>query len=298
MFKRNRSPLTKAAKTELQRGLAAEDRGERAAAIEHYEKATQEAPDWSVPWFNLGLMYKLEKRWADSLRCNQRAAELNPEDQAAWWNLGIAATALGHEDEARRAWRAFGMSVSEDGRIRGFPHSTPVRIDPDHSSEVVWCRRIDPARAIIMNVPMPESGRRFGDLVLHDGQPDGVRSYRGREYSVFNELGLLERSALRTFRVALQAPGEEDVEALKQLAEEAGLAAEDWTSSVRKLCQQCSRGTPHEHHQYEHPQHEPTEWNPERSSGLAAHDEAEARALLTRWAEAGTGRAFTLESLN
>ena len=35
-----------------------------------------------------------------------RAARLDPEDEAAWWNTGIAATAPGDWAAARRAWEA------------------------------------------------------------------------------------------------------------------------------------------------------------------------------------------------
>lgn len=54
----------------------------------------------------------------------------------------------------------------------------------DGNAEVVWCRRLDPARALIRNVPMAESGRGYGDLVLHGGEPKGTRSIEGREVSI------------------------------------------------------------------------------------------------------------------
>jgi hypothetical protein len=47
-----------------------------------------------VPWFNLGLPYKRQRRWEVSLRFNRKATELAADDQAGWCNLGIAATAL------------------------------------------------------------------------------------------------------------------------------------------------------------------------------------------------------------
>jgi hypothetical protein len=56
-----------------------------------------------------------------------------------------------------------------------------------------------------MNVPLPASGRHFGDVVLHDGHPDGVRLMGGREHPVFNELAVLERSAFQTFQATLLA---------------------------------------------------------------------------------------------
>jgi hypothetical protein len=45
--------------------------------------------------FDLGLAYKRLGRWQESVDANQRALGIasEPEDPA-WWNLGIAATAL------------------------------------------------------------------------------------------------------------------------------------------------------------------------------------------------------------
>ena len=39
------------------------------------------------------------------------AAKLDPADEAAWWNTGIAATALGEWATARLAWQAFGIEL-------------------------------------------------------------------------------------------------------------------------------------------------------------------------------------------
>jgi tetratricopeptide (TPR) repeat protein len=77
------------------RGQRYLDTGALDRAATAFERAIHHAPDWSVPWYNLGLAYKCQRRWPESLRCNLRAAELDPTDEAAWWNTGIAATALG-----------------------------------------------------------------------------------------------------------------------------------------------------------------------------------------------------------
>ncbi len=36
----------------------------------------------------------------------------------------------------------------------------PVRLAPDGHAEVVWGRRIDPARIVVVNVPTPDSGQK------------------------------------------------------------------------------------------------------------------------------------------
>ena len=124
--------------------------------------------------------------------------------------------------------------------------------------------RIDPCRARITNVPLPESGYRFGDIVLHDGAPTGTRpDGRGGEVSVFNALERWQQSPHDTY-------------------------AEDWTSSIRFICLRCSYGnTPHEH---ESSPAAPESWQTERSFGIAARNLADVQALLNRWAAQGRGR--------
>src|SRR5262245_16274074 len=87
------------------------DAGRHEDAERAYRAAATADPTWSVPFYNLGLRCKYQSRWVESLEFNRRAAELNPDDQASWWNLGIAATAVGDWAEARRAWRACGIKL-------------------------------------------------------------------------------------------------------------------------------------------------------------------------------------------
>jgi hypothetical protein len=54
--------------------------------------------------------------------------------------------------------------------------------------------RIDPVRVRIDNVPLPESGFRFGDIVLHDGASTGHRTYGERQVPVFNAMQRLRAS--------------------------------------------------------------------------------------------------------
>jgi tetratricopeptide (TPR) repeat protein len=232
-----------------------------------------------VPWYNLGLLRKRQRNWEESLRCNQRAVALDPTDQAAWWNLGIAATALENWAEARRAWKGFGAKIPDgEGPIEMDIGPTPIRINPDDEPEVVWCRRIDPARAIIESIPMAASDHRFGDLLLHDGEPTGYRKVGRQEVPVFNELQLLAGSEFGTFEALVDGVTAGDVEALTERANELGLAAEDWSANLRMLCRACSEGRPygadHTHDQNE------TE---NRRIAIAAKSEKQARQMLDDW---------------
>jgi tetratricopeptide (TPR) repeat protein len=261
-----------------ERGIQLEKSGSIAEAIVNYQKAIKLSPSWAVPWFNLGLLRKRQHNWVESLRCNQRAVALDPTDQAAWWNLGIAATAVGDWEEARRAWKAFGVRIPDgEGPINMNIGLTPIRINAEDLPEVVWCRRIDPARAIIAGIPLPQSGHRFGDLLLHDGSPNGYRKVGNKETPVFDELELLEPSDHGTFEALVDGAEDGEIEDLVVVADEAGLAAEDWTM-IRHLCKACSEGRPfgndHSH---------PRVVNEARRIGLAALSEFQARQLLNNW---------------
>ncbi len=254
-----------------------------------YGLASFIAPQWNAPWFNRGLVAKSQRRWADCMAFNRKAATLDPNDPPAWWNLGIAATALGDWKTAREAWSRYGISVPEGaGPIDMNLGLVPIRVSPAGNAEVVWCRRLDPARALIRNVPMAESGRGYGDLVLHDGEPKGTRSIEGREVPVFDELQLLTPGRLHTFRVTVTAPAPADVEELDASTVDDELQIEDWTSSLRWLCKSCSEGSPHEHCGGQ----EDDGWREERLLGVAAASEESVRSLLSGWSRDGDGRAL------
>jgi hypothetical protein len=236
------------------------------------------APEWSVPWYNLGLMHKYRGNWEASLESNQRAVELAPSDGDSWWNLGISATALGRWDVARRAWRNCDIFVpAGDGPIEMDLGDVPIRLTTQNSEgEVVWSRRIDPARAVLLNVPLPGSGHRWGDLVLHDGAANGYRMLQGQQVPVFDELVILERSEFVTFVVELKADPHA-VETLSSIADDLGGAAEDWSTSTRVLCKECSEGTIGHLHDTEHIA------PADPHCGIAARDEAHAQEILNAW---------------
>jgi len=157
--------------------------------------------------------------------------------------------------------------------------TTPVRLNPEEDGEVVWGRRIDPVRVRIESIPFPRSGFRHGDIVLHDGAPVGYREYDGREYAVFNALELFESSPYSTYEAELWLAKQEDIEVLQAICNENDIVCEDWTTSVRNICRQCSEGRPHEHHDHENEEH----WRNRHSVGLAATEDSVVRHVLERW---------------
>ncbi|MGE0488878.1 MAG: tetratricopeptide repeat protein [Vulcanimicrobiota bacterium] len=261
-------------------GREALHQGELDQAAHFFTGATSLAPDWPTPFYNLGLTHKFARRWAESLEANLAAYRLDPDDDPTVWNMAIAAVALGRWEEAGMAFRAIGLEVPNGPGPWDLELGlVPIRINPEESGEVVWCDRLDPVRARIVNVPLPDSGRRYGDLLLNDGEPRGYRQYRGREVPIFNELELLEASTYQTYELEVEAADERAIDDLAAHLSEHEIYLEDWTTSLRLLCKACSEGRPHEAHDHELP---PTPAG-HHYLGIAARSLEELNSLIARW---------------
>jgi tetratricopeptide (TPR) repeat protein len=262
------------------------DEGRLPEAEAAFMRAAEADPTWYAPWYNLGLLYKRQHRWRESVQASQRAVECNATTEA-WWNLGIAATAIENWQVARRAWRGCGITIPDgDGPLDLNLGLVPIRLNPEKDAEVVWAHRIDPARAIIASVPLQASGYAEGDLVLHDGVPNGRRIVDGRSVPVFDVLERLTRSPRRSHEAWIDAASPGDVDILRSMAEALEMSIEDWTDSLEIICKACSEGIPHERHAP--PQ--TGEWVTRRRVGISALTADAAIEILERWAAAGPGR--------
>ena len=263
--------------------------GDDAAAVAVLREVVGRFPRAAWAWFDLGLRHKWAHEWDAARDCNQRALDLarRKKGEPAAWNLGIAATALGDWNLARTAWRVFGIEIAAGvGPINADLGPTPVRLNPEpqhpgqlpvvvdgaeRETEVVWGRRLCPARVRIENVPHPGSGHRFGDVVLLDGTPDGTRTFAGQEWPVFDEIGVLERSPYPTLTTELTVSGPDDMEAAEVVFVDEGFGFECWP----------------EHDQ----ERSPDDVGGPVNVGIAADVES-AERLLTVWRAAGAGRGF------
>ncbi len=269
-----------------QLGREAMERDDLEAALDYFDRAIEAAPDWSVAHYNKGLVLKFQKNWGASLEANWKAHQLNPDDDAAFWNLAIAAVAVGDWQRAGIAFRAIGLPVPEDqpGPWDFQLGLIPIRLNPDREqAEVVWCHRLDPVRAQISNVPLPDSLRRFGDIVLNDGEPRGHRKLGQQEVPVFDELTRLAESDYDTFEAEVELEDQEAVADLTAFLSEHGQECEDWSDSIRQLCRACSEGRPHQGHDQEL---ESAAWSTTRRLGLASPNQRELEQLLHHWPRA------------
>jgi tetratricopeptide (TPR) repeat protein len=275
---------------ELQsRAAAAFAAGRLAEARARYEELLAQRPERVGSRLQLALVAKYQRDWPASLANALEALRLGGGlDEAARWTAGIAATALGDWVQARAQWRACGIELRPGaGPIEESFGPVAIRLNPGSAAETVFAHRIDPARARIANVPLPGSGHRYRDLVLHDGAQVGQRHWHEQRVPVFNELQRLEPSAFATFTVFVVAEGDEDIEALQRMRGPGVGLVEDWTPALGRRCLRCADGIAHRHRWHE-ASHQ--DWNPDRSLGIAAESESSVHAMLEQWQAEGGAR--------
>lgn len=164
-------------------------------------------------WFNAALAYKFLRDWARAFELGRKAAACaEPGTQSpAFWNLGIAATAQREWDVARSAWADYGVRLPPgEGEIRQSFGLTPIRLRPagGEAAQVVLTERICPTRAVVREIPR-HSGRRFGDVLLHDGAPVGNVVVDDESLMVFDEIEVWRESQIPAWsaRAAMDSAG-------------------------------------------------------------------------------------------
>ena len=168
---------------------------------------------------------------------------MNPGDQAARWNGGIAAVGLSHWRTARVLWKREGVALivnSTEPQLDLGP--IPVRLPG--SEEVLWGSRLDLARVRLENIPAQTDLYSWHDIVLVDGVPDGERTLSERKVPVFNVIQNLRPSGANKIELRFRPLNGDDVASLEQAASAKGWAFENFTANVRLLCNDCSHGSP------------------------------------------------------
>ena len=284
---------------------AAYDTGDLTEARIRFEALLAAAPEDPAYHYMLGLVCKYLRDWPASLHHNLRALALHAEageddGEAPRWNAAIAATALGDWAEARRQWAGCGIDVpGDDGPIDTNFGVASLRLEAWGQAETVFARRIDPVRAQVINVPLPDSGYRYGDIVLHDGASTGQRRFHQSMVPVLNALQRMQSSEYPTFAVFVNCPQRADLDALIE-ARVPGIAfVEDWTDSIVHYCLRCSHGAPHRHDNDDGVNNhgsgqgdaeDRSRWRPERNIGIAAQSRHSVMRLIERWKTGSRGR--------
>ncbi|QFQ96853.1 tetratricopeptide repeat protein [Streptomyces phaeolivaceus] len=273
----------------IEQAYAAWDAEEWRRAADLYERVLAHFPDETSSaewWYDAALGHKFLRDWDKAYELGVQAAARAPrgEGDPAFWNLGIAATIRRDWAVARDAWAGFGVRLPDgEGEIDARLGHACVRLDTDGAHEVVWIERLCPTRGRVMNVPVT-GGRRYGEIVLHDGQPNGERVLDGTAFPVFDELLLFEPSELPTLQVTVAAGEPADLEALLALFADHDFGAEP-ASAVTMHCSCCGEGTLHKERH--------TPGTGAQRVSLAAPEE-DARRLLDRWAgEKAIGRTWS-----
>jgi hypothetical protein len=284
------SDMSAELKALLDAAYGAFDRGDLAAARIAFDAVLAQRPNDARHQYMQGLTCKYLRDWPKSLAHNLRSIALHDEpDEASFWNAAIAATALGDWAEARRLWAACGIRVPDgDGPIQGDYGVVSLRLNPWGGAETLYARRIDPVRARLLNIPLPESGYRRGDIVLHDGASTGQRPYGDRWVPVLNTLQRLESSEFQTFATFISCPSQADLDELLAMRVPGIDDLEDWTGGIVRYCMRCSYGAPHRRRDADSDPHakpdDDAHWERDRTIGIAAQSRHSVVKLLDIWA--------------
>ncbi len=216
-------------------------RGDVYNAVKLCKRIIKRLPDWYPPYALLGLVYKYRHDWKAALHYNKKAVSLDASDRMAWWNVGIAATALKKIRLARSVWQKFGFS---DADQRMLPALKSARVPWGDQFDMIWVRPIDPVRGVIDNIPAPGTDRRFCDIVLLDGVVAGYNVAQQRRIPVYEELGLYKRSLYHTYSCWIAPAAPDDVERLAELCSAADLGFENWSNAAWVLAPQMKRNLP------------------------------------------------------
>ncbi len=251
---------------------AYEKAGDAYNAVKLLKKAARLAPEQPEAYFRLGHIYKCRQEWKPALHYNKKAIALDPANREAWWNVGLSAAALKMWRTAQNVWNKFDTSPAP-----GMPVS--VRYTYGNQFELLWVMPIDPVRGLINSIPHPASERRYGDIILFDGQVIGYNIVQRRRAPVYEERGLFKRSLYHTFSCYLYTTEESDLNILERICRDSQVGFEVWSNASRVMSTQQTNALP---------EYYGREWlQTSASSGLwvaiAAQSEAEALKTVDTW---------------
>jgi len=226
-------------------------KGDAYTAVKLFKKAIRLSPSWSLPYAQLGSLYKDRTDWKTCLYYSNKALLFDEEEMQAWTNLGLAATALKKWKTARQAWNHLGYEFKETDQSPDFDLGTmALYLNPLTRPEVVWARRLDPARAVVISIPQPGSGHRYGDIALFDPSSEGTQVAGSQRWPAYRALQSLKSSPYKTFSVLLLEATPAQVDVLAQLCGQENLGFDNWSASTHLYLPPALRERPefHLHH--------------------------------------------------
>ncbi len=99
----------------LKHSIALEKRKDWQGLLDWSRKWTKSQPEENMAWYSLGVTYDELKRYNDAIEAYRQALRINPEHAEAWYNLGVAYGKLKRDNNAIEAYRQF------------------LRINPEHA---------------------------------------------------------------------------------------------------------------------------------------------------------------------
>lgn len=205
-------------------GRQYEELGDIYHAVKVYKKAGRTNPNWGRPFFRLSLIYKERKEWKPTFHYSKKAVECDEGNKEAWWNLSLAATVLQHWKTRQEAWTKL-------GHTRQAIKMLPIELTARNFREVVWARQIDLVRARIESIPHPFSGRRYGEVILHECKSAGNMVMGTKTIPIYKEVQRLERSFFDTYSVLLHTDKSSDIDLLDKLCLDADLGFDNWSNT-------------------------------------------------------------------
>lgn len=220
-----------------QTAISYQESGDTYNAVKLLKYIIRQEPEWSEPYFRLGEIYKNRKEWKPVLHYHKKTIALDTSNKEAWWNVGIAATALKKWRIAKHVWNKFGVQTKRNAPVS-------VRLQYNNRFEILWVTPIDPVRGIVNSIPFPKSGNRFGDILLLDRTPSGHHVLKNKKVPVFDCLGLFKRSVYRTYSCWVSTVDGEKLSQLDSLCTTAGLGFENWSNAHRMYAPQLTSQLP------------------------------------------------------
>lgn len=187
--------------------------------------------------YHYAVICKFENQWQEAKLAFEKA-KAQHDHPAIEWNLGIVAVAQRDWLNARKIWQKLGIALpqgegdyAQSGQLcairlpmqvlnqnqtnQNLNQATQENLDlkelREHleieqkrqqmKSEVLWGRRLCPARVEITSIPYYHQSYQCGDIVLVDGAQNGETIYQGEKWPIVDVLGKFQPALGQTFKL-------------------------------------------------------------------------------------------------